>query len=708
MHKRSCDATRMKKYLFTSTCLILLTALLSPVTILHFQGAKALSAEDVITNDTVWAFKNSPFEVVGDVIIASGAKLTIEPGVKVSFETGSSLIVSGSLYAVGTSFNRISFTSNRNEPVAGDWSGMKFYGDENSTLTMSFCDVEYARDGITIASLGRALIGNSTINDNSLSGIHTVGVTNLLIQNNTIKLNANGISASGVTTSGLKIIGNNILNNENGVYLYVDGDDSRIHDVTISDNTLKDNINGVYLHSNARVNAHISNVKISDNMVRSIEYGIYFLAEAYGEPGLLKGPCIYNSIISRNTISFSEYAIYLDSRSSWWSWISGLTISRNIIHSSENGIFMHAFRSPQPPYQGIPFDIILVSNTISANRKGAEIFGDITANFTGNSVSYNSYGIHLDSSAPSENVARNNDIYQNTAYGVYVVKKASIKAGYNYWGAQNGPYHETLNPSGEGDRVNGAEENLVLTPFLTEPFGEINDVPFAVLKADKTTVPVNQTILFDGFESTDDSSIVKYFFDFGDGSAIPTFPGIAKHMYASPGVYNVSLVVMDDLGVKSTNTAIETITVFLPSLVASVVLNPASVLAQGNVTVEIHVSDGETGVPEAFVQLSSDHGGNFEPSSGYTDSTGDFESTFSAPNVSEPLSIRITVTASKENYKEDSHEVYLSVLTSSPGGKGLDFSWIWFVAVLAVIVVIVVIAVAFIKKKRQKMTAITV
>ena len=693
MYKSPCDVARMKKYIVAYTFIMLL-ATLNSVAGLHFQSAKALGEEGVITEDTVWMFKNSPYEVVANVTIAAGARLTIEPGVEVRFQTGSSLIVNGSLYAVGTSSNRISFTSNRSEPIPGDWNGIKLYGDGNSTLTISYCDVEYAVDGITISSLGKTLIENSTIINNSLSGIHVVGLANLVVRKNTLELNTNGISASGVTTSGHEIADNQFLNNENGICVQVYGDKSRISNILISNNFFKNNNNGIYFHSHGmstteptKANAYISKVKIVGNFMESNEYGLCLLAQAWGEPGLLGGGAyIYNSMISSNTIFFSERAVCINSTSNWYSWISGLNISGNVIHSSENGIFMHAFRTPQPPYQDIPFDVRLENNTVSANSMGVEVLGDVTVNFTGNSVSYNSCGIQLISSVPSESVAHNNDIYRNTECGVCVVDDALISAENNYWGAPSGPYHETLNPSGEGDCVSGDEENLLLTPFLAESFGEINDAPSAVINAHVTMIPVNQTVLFDGYESTDDSSIIKYSFDFGDGTTIQVFPGSARHEYASPGVYNVSLIVVDDQGVESTNAAIETITVFLPPLVVLAFVDPLSVLAQGSVAVEVLVSDGEISVPEAFVQLSSDHGGSFEPASGFTDSTGDFESVFYAPSVSEPLNIRITVTASKENYEASSDEVLISVLTPSPDGAELDSYWIWFLAIIVVAV----------------------
>jgi PKD repeat protein len=686
-----CGVTRMKQRVTTLIHVMILASFLGMLTTLHFEGVEVLSVKGLVTSDTVWRLEDSPIEVPGNVTIDGGATLSIEPGVEVRFEAGSSLIVNnGSLYAVGTDINQIKFTSSKSEPAAGDWNGIKFYGDENCVFAMSFCDVEYAKDGITIASSARAMIENSTIIGNDLSGINVVGVANLLIRKNSVGLNAKGIYGLGVKISGLRIIGNQISSNGDGIHLYAYGENSRINNITISDNAFKANTNGIYLHSGAGTgaNSYINNVTISHNSMESHEYGIYLLSDGYGEPGRWKGTCIYSSIISRNNVSFSQYGLYVDSSSSWWSWISDLTISENIIYSSESGIFMHAFHDPEPRYLEIPFDVTLVSNVISANGKGVEIVGDVTANFTSNSVAYNSHGIHLRAlNAVIEDVARNNDIYRNIEYGVYVVEGASIQAGYNYWGAPTGPYHETLNPFGGGDRVNGGEEDLILMPFLAKPFGDINDPPFAVLIVDKTAVSVNQTVHFDGQQSTDDSFIKKWFFDFGDGETIMVFPGISRHEYTHLGVYNVSLVVMDNLGVNSTNVAIETITVALLSFVVSAFPNPPSVLAEGNITVEVYVSDGETGVSEVFIQLSSDQGGSFEPSSGYTDSTGHFESTFTAPNVSEPVNVKVSVTAFKENYNEDSDEVYLSVLPLPSGEPGPEFLLVLFVVAIVVIVV---------------------
>jgi hypothetical protein len=693
----------MRDHVVAFVCIVLLIGLFDAFVPFHLEGAKALDVEGSISSDIIWTLSNSPYTVKGDVTVESGVTLTIQKGVEVRFERGSSLIVFGNLYAVGDVFRRINFTTNMDDPIMGDWNGIRFHGNENSTLTIGYCDLSLATVGITIESPGKAVIEESSISNSSVSGIHASGATNLLVQNNTIGQNANGISASGVTFSGLKIIDNTISNNENGVYLSAYGENSRIYNVTISDNVLKDNVNGIYFSSSGPglfATAYINDVTVSRNLLESNKRGVHLVAQGWGEPGLIGGGAhIYRTTISDNMVFFSESAICVNSTSNWYSWISNLVISGNTIHSSGEGLVMHAFRTPQPPLHDEPFDVTVFGNIISANGRGISVSGDLRVSFTGNSLSRNTYGIFLASSVSSKNVAHSNDIYENTAYGIYVVGSVNVEAQINYWGASSGPYHETLHPSGAGDCVNGNGENLVFEPFSTEPFGAMNEAPLAVLTVDMPKVAINQPIVFDGSGSQDDSSILSYYFDFGDGTTMYQSSGWVKHKYASLGIYNASLVVMDDLGVNSTNMAVEAVTVIVPSLEVSVFLNPPSAVSQGKVSVEIHVSDGEAVMPDAFVQLSSDNGGYFELASGYTNLDGDFQSDFFAPRVSEPRLIKVSATAMKEGYQGDSDEVDLSVLPASSGWGRLGSMWIWFVAIVAVILVVVVRA---LMKKRRK------
>jgi hypothetical protein len=72
-----------------------------------------------ITTDTTWAASNSPYVASQSVVVMSGAKLTVEPGVEVRFDPDTALSINdGTLIARGTDAirDRSSMKSVRIEP----------------------------------------------------------------------------------------------------------------------------------------------------------------------------------------------------------------------------------------------------------------------------------------------------------------------------------------------------------------------------------------------------------------------------------------------------------------------------------------------------------------------------------------------------------------------------------------------------------------
>ena len=72
-----------------------------------------------ITTNQQWNLIGSPYCVNSQITVATGASLTIDPGVIVYFASGAALGVNGSLIANGTSGQGIVFTAKSDHPRPG-------------------------------------------------------------------------------------------------------------------------------------------------------------------------------------------------------------------------------------------------------------------------------------------------------------------------------------------------------------------------------------------------------------------------------------------------------------------------------------------------------------------------------------------------------------------------------------------------------------
>lgn len=143
-----------------------------------------------------------------------------------------------------------------------------------------------------------------------------------------------------------------------------------------------------------------------------------------------------------------------------------VTIHNNIITTSgRSGIYVLG-ESPKEHGNRIS------SNEIALNQNGVEV---VEADFrlARNSVVYNhGIGVHFSRDYSNNSVAENNTIARN-GRGMNVSKDAAVRAEHNYWGAASGPYHESINPQGKGNPVNGDGDDLDFVPWAENPIGEI-------------------------------------------------------------------------------------------------------------------------------------------------------------------------------------------------------------------------------------------
>ena len=351
------------------------------------------------------------------------------------------------------------------------------------------------------------------------------------------------------------------------------------------------------------------------------------------------------------------------------------TIQDNIVIANKNGVLLSGNNTS---------NVDLSHNTIAANEQnGIQLgtnthtnlqisYNNVSSNYIGFNIS-SSTGIYTTENSIAQNyigvlcgkgdhTVYNNDIYDNSI-GMNVESDSTVNAEYNYWGDESGPYHISLNPSGKGNPVGGDGTNLDFIFFLTEPFGYINTRPTANLLTDKNTVSPNETVMFFATNSSDERRIDRYFFDFGDGNTSDwTTLSVFTHKYSALGIYSASVMVMDDFGAISTNNADVMIDVRnLPALYVHMEVGDSVISEEEQVLINVQVKDGSTPIENSEVKIFSIRGGSFEDSTGYTNSTGYFTTTFTASDVAHITNVRIVATASHSGYTDGSAYKYLEV-----------------------------------------------
>lgn len=199
-------------------------------------GAEETLVRGAIGADALWS---GNVTVVGQVIVAKGATLTILPGTTVRFawldEDGNGigdgeLTVEGTLVARGTAERPIAFRSARESPGPRDWTFVQISTSRDSVV--EHCVFEHAFTGLQVhlsaASVRHSLFRNNfeglrfstseiAVECNEFSG-NTYGIryesrgSSGVIAGNTIRGNDYGFFAVVKCASPVRISGNNVVN----------------------------------------------------------------------------------------------------------------------------------------------------------------------------------------------------------------------------------------------------------------------------------------------------------------------------------------------------------------------------------------------------------------------------------------------------------------------------------------------------------------
>lgn len=190
------------------------------ISIMNISAGTPVAGE--IGSDTVWTIEDSPYLLLDDVDIVSGATLTIEPGVTVLSEGYHGISIhDGWLIAVGTPSDLIKMTSESESNYVYSWGGIRAY--ENGKMDIRFSVISHAYGAIAFIGPPDRITAPEKINitDNMFS-YNYVGVwigylssDNHIARNNFSNNDYSGILlASGHNNT---IVHNNFVSNECGV-----------------------------------------------------------------------------------------------------------------------------------------------------------------------------------------------------------------------------------------------------------------------------------------------------------------------------------------------------------------------------------------------------------------------------------------------------------------------------------------------------------
>ncbi len=186
------------------------------------SGVNGLGISGSMGMATTWPASYPLPLVIGGLTINNGTELTVSPGAQLLSNSGY-LQVNGSLRAIGTTSQRITFTTANPTPQPGQWFGIYFAPDsDDSRNRMEYASIRYAGEpygcsgAVAVINASPTLI-NITISESSTSGL-CASNSSLLLQDSTIQNNAQyGVY---LTNSNAQLLHNTIQNNtQYGIYL---------------------------------------------------------------------------------------------------------------------------------------------------------------------------------------------------------------------------------------------------------------------------------------------------------------------------------------------------------------------------------------------------------------------------------------------------------------------------------------------------------
>jgi len=372
-----------------------------------------------LTGNETYSPGNNPYIVTQDLIVSNDVTLTILPGVEMQFESGTGLVVNGTLIAKGTGNQLIRFIPKYQTTLPGLWNGIVF----NNAKTILKPDSTYSSGSVLSGSIISNASYSVTLDYN----------TALLIENTRIEQCSFGIY---IKASGRNTIRNCTLKNcDFGIFLAsgYENPANKIYGNSISGS----NDVGIFINSVAGSSNHNF---ITGNRISSCNIGVHIGNYSNNGAGF--------NLISGNSFTGNKDALKLFQQSN--------TVSNNyfmlnrsgiLCWQSDNNVITHNLFSRNvqnaltlaagSSYNNVSY------NSLNYNNGAIWIKPDSLRNSLSNSFLYNTVFKNTAFSFQVQNTPQGavqfNNIFRNGDYQSFKnLSDTIIHAEYNYWGAVSG------------------------------------------------------------------------------------------------------------------------------------------------------------------------------------------------------------------------------------------------------------------------------
>jgi hypothetical protein len=617
---------------------------------IFFSPVNATYVEGLITKDTVWTLVDSPFVVSKDVTVAPAVTLTIEPGVTVKFGGNFSLFVAGSLQAVGTANQKITFTSNYNESSAGDWIKIEFTGATQSTLT--YCVIEYAVNAVTmensnvevknteirfcnengVAAWNSTLrIQDSVISDSNMSGIYLADGNQATIVNSTIKANTDGLMLSGAVTQTINITENKVQSNTySGITLNL----TDYSGVSILNNSVSANKNGFIVSSQAPT-------QITNNSISYNDVGVLY---SQGSSHTAHWNDLYENELAMDVTW--GISVYVNAEYNYWGHETGpfhATLNPNgqgnpVGGDGKNLDFIFFLSAPVGQLNQRPVARLLSDKVRVVPNQKVTFFGTTSSDDKRLDMFFFDFGDSIDSSWQTLSVFQ----HKYSSVGSF---QASLRVMDDYGVISNNV--AAINVTVQA--LTSLELTLTLESTDTSSEGTV-PITIYVKTGGTPVVSADITVFaivggaFSPITGTTDSS------------------GYWSTTFTAPNVTQAGYIRIVARASKSgyADGADFTYLQVLPKLAVQVAMDADTVRSEDSVFALVHVSCNATPIGDVQVSVSATSGTFFE-AVGFSDADGDVVFNFTAPKTFAQLNVNITATASKEGYYEGHDNTVLTV-----------------------------------------------